>query len=65
MVQLKTTTQVRSQGLKKEFNLCVNLRIVISKENTLRRLSSIKMGAIRLRIPGRMKGTAHALSWLL
>ena len=42
-----------------------NLRIVISKESELRRLSCSRMGAIRPRIPGRNKGTAQALYRLL
>ena len=42
-----------------------HLRIVINKENALRRLSINKMGAICPRIPGRKKGTAHALYRLL
>ena len=41
------------------------LRIVISKESKLSHLSCSRMGAIRPRIPGRKKGTAHALYQLL
>ena len=45
-------------GNKVNFHSC-NLRIVMSKENTLCGLISNRMGAICPRIPGRKKGTAH------